>query len=453
MWTSPTNAFTRGRDPSCRRRGRVVSSRDAGAAERTHPPDGTSHQRSARITRPPAGANDEKEHTTRGENRVNATVLFDARLVLGKPTGIGRYIASILPELVRRAPETTFRILRREEPWPGYELEGVGGPNVEHVVTSLPHMSLRQHVELPRVARRLGADLLHYPHFDAPVDPGGVPVVVTIHDTKQLPGSGLGNSLPLFRRLALRVLMKRTLTSAAAVISVSKTTSESLERFVPGCSDRTTVVYEASDPDFRPASERAVEVLRRARSLERPFVLTVSERRPHKNIEGLLRSYARSRCRSSHDLVVVGRPWRDYRGPERALRELGLSTSVRILGDVAHDELVAFYTAADAFALVSFYEGFGLPLLEAMACKTPVVASTTSAAGEIVGDAGVKVDPTDHAAIADALDRVVLDRELHDSLIERGLDRESEFTWGRAAEETLDVYRRVLEGRPAARRR
>jgi glycosyltransferase involved in cell wall biosynthesis len=379
------------------------------------------------------------------ETLVDATVLFDARLVLRQPTGIGRYIASLVAELLRLAPETSFHLLRRADPWPGYRLETLGAPNLTHHVTRLPHMSLRQHVEIPRLASSLGADLLHYPHFDAPVWFGEVPVVATIHDTKELPGSGLESDLPLSRRLALRFLLKRTLRKASAVISVSRATSDALEVLVPGSSKRAAVVYEAADPDFRPVSDRSVAELRRQRSLERPFILTVSERRPHKNIEGLLRAYARSKSRASHDLIIVGRPWREYRGPERTIEELGLGDAVRILGDVAHDELVAFYTAADVFALVSFYEGFGLPLLEAMACGTPVVASGTSATGEITGEAGVAVDPVDDASIADAIDRVVLDRSLHSALVERGRQRESEFTWERAAEETLGVYRDVLE--------
>lgn len=375
---------------------------------------------------------------------MDATVLFDARLVLEQPTGIGRYVASLVPELVRLAPETSFHLLRRPDPWPGYGLGALRAPNLTQHVTALPHMSLRQHVEIPGWARRLGADLLHYPHFDAPVTFRTVPVVATVHDTKELPGSGMESDLPLHKRIALRFLLRRTLKGASAVISVSRATSDALEALVPGSSRRVRVVYEAADADFRPVSDRAVTELRHTRSLERPFVLTVSERRPHKNIERLIRAYARSKSRASHDLVIVGKPWREYRGPERALEELGLGSAVRILGDVSHDELVAFYTAADVFALVSFYEGFGLPLLEAMACGTPVVASRASATGEIVGKAGITVDPVDEGSIADGIDRAVLDRTLHDAMVELGRQRESEFSWERAARETLGIYREVL---------
>ncbi len=379
---------------------------------------------------------------------MDANILFDARLALERPTGIGRYIASLVPELVRLAPQISFHLLRRAEPWPDYRLESLSAPNLTHHVTDLPHMALRQQLALPRLARDLGVDLLHYPHFDAPVGARDVPVVATIHDAKELRG-GQESNLPLHKRLAVRLLTERTLRGAAAVIAVSRATAQALDAIVSGSSQRITVVYEAADPDFGPASGSAVDALRSSRSLERPFVLSVSERRPHKNIDGLVRAYARSRTKTTHDLVIVGRPWRNYRGPERTVEELGLDGAVRILGDVAHDELVALYTAADVFVLVSFHEGFGLPLLEAMACGTPVVASRTSAAGEITGEAGVTVDPSDPVSVADGMDRVVHDRRLHDSLAERGRVREAEFTWERAASETLDVYRAVLESRRA----
>ena len=374
---------------------------------------------------------------------MTGSVLFDARLVLKHPTGIGRYIASLVPELVRQAPGTTFHLLRGPDPWPGYGLDELEAPNLVHHVWSLRHMTVRQHLDVPRAASELGVDLLHYPHFDAPVDLARVPVVATVHDTKELPSSEFEGDLPFHKRAALRFLLRRTLRNASAIITVSRATAEALDALLPGSSSRVSVVHLAADPSFSPVDEEEARGVTRARGLERPYVLTVSERRPHKNIEGLLRAYAASTCRETHDLVVVGRPWRSYRGPETAVEALDLSGRAHILSDVSHSELVALYTAADAFALVSFYEGFGLPILEAMACGTPVLASGVSATGEVLGDAGLTIDPHDDDSIAAALDRLTGDRALRADCVERGFARASAFTWERAARETLDVYERA----------
>jgi glycosyltransferase involved in cell wall biosynthesis len=376
------------------------------------------------------------------------TVLFDARLVLEKPTGIGQYAVSLLPELLRLAPDWHFHLLRRPRPWDGYGLERWDAPNLTHHVSRLRHMSPAQHVVVPRRARALGAHLVHYPHFDAPVAFGGIPVVATLHDAKYIVRPELFPAAGRTKRAYMRICFARTVRRAAAVMTDSHATARDMHRLFGAPLERMDVVPLAADPRFRPASGEAQTEFRRTHSLSRPFVLSVGERRPHKNHAGLIRAWARSRGSETHDLVIVGQAFRDHDLPETVAAETGLADRVRFLEDIAPRHLVAAYSAAEVFVLVSHYEGFGLPILEAMACDTPVIASRTTASGEVLGDAGVGVDPENGDEIVAALDRLLASESERARWRERGRARAASFSWGGTAERTLEVYRRVL-GAPA----
>jgi glycosyltransferase involved in cell wall biosynthesis len=372
------------------------------------------------------------------------SLLFDARLVLSKPTGIGQYIASLLPEIVIQAPELHIHLLRRPDPWPDYGIEGWQAPTLTHHISRLPHMSLRQHLYLPRFAKQLGVDLIHYPHFDAPVFNGSVPVVATLHDAKYLVRPGFFTHLNTVKRASMRFAFRATLKRAKHVISDSLATAEDIHRLFGVSTDRMTVVYLAAHSRFRPVTASAVDDLRRRYSLKRPFILTVGERRPHKNHIGLIEAYARSEGRATHDLVIVGQAYGDYTEPEERVRALGLAGTVHFVTSATLDDLVSFYSAAHVFALVSFYEGFGLPILEAMACGTPVIASCTTATGEISGPHSLQVDPANISQISAALNRILRDEPLRREMAAQGERWAASFSWQRAARETLAVYDRAM---------
>ena len=171
----------------------------------------------------------------------------------------------------------------------------------------------------------------------------------------------------------------------------------------------------------------------RALRPDRPFILGVGTLQPRKNFAGLIAAYAplRQRARAAASLVIVGQRAGSTTGIFAAVAELGLEEQVRFLGFVADEDLPALYTLADVFAFPSFYEGFGIPILEAMACGTPVVASNASSLPEVVGDAGLLVTPEDTEALAEALERALEDSALRATLIARGQEQARRFTWER----------------------
>ncbi len=375
---------------------------------------------------------------------MHESILFDARLVLHKPTGIGQYIVALLAELIRLAPETHFQLLRRADPWPGYGLAEWRAPNLSQQVSQLPHMALQQHLVIPRLAQQLKAQLIHYPHFDAPVLWGRLPVVTTIHDAKYLVHPEFFMNLSQVKRQYMRFSFAQSLKRSAGVIVVSQNTAKDLARLFNISLSRLSVIYEAADARFQPASASTIQALRQQYQLTRPFLLTVGEYRPHKNHVGLIRAYANSQSRQTHDLVIIGQAYQDYTEPQSLVQQLGLKGQVHFLSGVPFADLITFYTAAELFVLVSFYEGFGLPILEAMACGAPVICSATTAAGEITGEGGLTVDPNDSGAITQQIDALLQNPALRQQWVAKGEQWHQRYTWQQAAKQTLALYQSVL---------
>ena len=376
---------------------------------------------------------------------MNKSVLFDARLLLDKPTGVGQYISSLVPEMVRQAPDVHFHLLRRARPFPGYDVDTWNAPNLTHHISALRHMSLQQHIAVPQLARALNVSLLHYPHFDAPVFFGNIPVVATIHDAKYLVEPEFFTRLGRVKRGYMRFCFAQTLRWADAVAVDSHATAGDLARLFGTEGGKRLVIPLAADPAFRPASSAAIAAVCSRYGVARPFVLSVGELRPHKNTVGLLHAYAQSLSRLTHDLVFVGQAYQDYREPWEVATHLGLLDKVHFLTNVNLADLIGLYSGASLFVLVSFYEGFGLPILEAMACETPVLASCTTSSGEITGDGGMQVDPTDIAAVTAQIDAILKDPGLQQTLIERGRRRAADFSWQRTARATLALYEHVWQ--------
>gem|GEM_PF-799544 len=375
------------------------------------------------------------------------SILFDARLVLPHPTGIGRYVSCLLPELVNMAPDWRFHILQGPAPWPGYHPENWSASNVTRQVCRIRPMSLEHHLLLPRAVGRIAPSIFHYPHFDAPVFRCPAPMVVTVHDAKYLARPDWLGGASLVKRAAMRMLFRASVKRADAVITVSRHTAADLTRLFDVPLSRFDVIYEAADPSFEPARPEAVEQWKKTTGIRHPYLLSVGERRPHKNHAALIRAFAASKAAETHDLVIRGSKHRDSPPLEKIARRAGVDRKVHLLSKVSHADLVAAYTGARLFVLVSLYEGFGLPILEAMACDTPVISSDTTACAEVAGDAALQVNPSDENAIARAIDFILENEDRRWKYIERARQWRRQFTWKRTAQETINLYRRCLERR------
>jgi len=291
---------------------------------------------------------------------------------------------------------------------------------------------------------RQGIDLLHAMAFVGPVV-SSCPFVVTILDLSFL---RYPQAFRRGNRLYLRLFTRLSARRARRVIAISEYTKADI-----GCSlgvpaDRIEVVYCGVEEHFHPLPRQEVSAFRRQKGLPQQFLLHVGTLEPRKNLSFLLRAHAQLRALNPHSppLILAGaRGWM-WESLLAQVEELGLKGNVHFCGYVPGEELALWYNAATCLVYPSLHEGFGLPPLEAMACGTPVISSNAASLPEVVGDAGVLLDPRDEGAWTQELAQLLNLPDRQRELAQRGLDRARRFDWGRTAEETARVYHRAVAG-------
>jgi glycosyltransferase involved in cell wall biosynthesis len=360
--------------------------------------------------------------------------------------GIGTYVRNLVRHLARLDHETTYFLFCNATD--EATLRDMA-ENFVPVVDSSSGYGIREHVSIPLKLRRLGAELLHSPHYVRPLL-CTIPSVVTIHDCIHLL---FPQYLP--NRMAwryARFMMGSAIRRSEVVFTVSEASRADILRFYPWADpDKVHVVPNAIDAELLESpGEEEMERVRERYQLRGRFVLFAGNVKPHKNLERLIKAFALLREKGHDDLqlLLIGDDVSRYGALRRAVERTGLRQDVRFFGFVPPSTLAALYRMASVFAFPSLYEGFGLPPLEAMSCGTPVVTSRISALPEVVGDAAVLVDPYSVEDIALGISRVLDDDELRGRLVEQGLARAETFSWGRSARAIHSGYLKAL-GRPA----
>jgi glycosyltransferase involved in cell wall biosynthesis len=298
---------------------------------------------------------------------------------------------------------------------------------------------------LPPALRRDGAALLHSPAYAMPLA-CPAPAVVTVHD---LSFFHLPETFPRVQGAYLRRATRRAARHAAALIAVSDFTRRELERLLGADPARVFVVPNGIQPGCRPLPPEAVAAFSARSGLPEQFVLTLGTLQPRKNVATLLRAYAELTRRMGDRLpalVIAGAPGWGRSDLPALIEALGLRERVILAGYVPPEDLPALYNAALLLAYPSRYEGFGLPVVEAMACGTPVVLADATSLPEVGGEAALRVPPEDVAGWAAAMATVLADPARAADLRAAGLRQATRYSWSRAAQETLAVYRQVLAG-------
>lgn len=297
----------------------------------------------------------------------------------GTHSGLGRYTRELTKKLVSRGDPLKYVLFVRSknEEW----LKGLP-KDVTIFPAPFAHYSVDEQLHFPKLLRVSGIDLLLSPHFNVPLR-SPVPFVVTIHD---LILHRYPNQASLPRRLAYRFLMNRVMAKAERIITVSHFVADEIAAtYGKKMSDRVEVVYEGVDDVYKPVLEAKAREALRACGVERPYLLYVGNAKQHKNVQTLLDAFARLK-RSDLSLVLV------TGGPESA--SLQLPPRAKLLHDVAEHHLPALYTMADCFVTASLYEGYGLPVVEALACGCPVIAADRGALNEIAKGRAFFANPT-----------------------------------------------------------
>jgi glycosyltransferase involved in cell wall biosynthesis len=298
-----------------------------------------------------------------------------------------------------------------------------------------------EQVVLPTELRRLRLDVLHCPAYVSPIA-SSVPTVVTFHDLSYFE---LPEAFNRSNRFYLQTFSRISARRAQRLIAVSESTRRDLVRRLKIDPARVDVVYNGVDERFKPADPDVVDRFRQAHRLPERFVFYLGTIEPRKNVGALLEAYALAHRRGIKEplLIAGGQGWGNLRLGE-LVENLGIASAVQWVGYANPEDQALWYNAATLFAYPSLYEGFGLPVLEAMACGTPVVASNRSSLPEVVGQAGLLVDPTDVEAMADALYSLLNDDDRRAELATLGLAQAGRFTWEHAAKATMATYRLAL---------
>jgi glycosyltransferase involved in cell wall biosynthesis len=353
---------------------------------------------------------------------MSLRVALDGReLALPGGTGVARYIRG-LTDALSRTPDVEAKVF----PGPGPKLLGV-------------------QVLEPWRMRRWGATIIHGPANALPLLRYGFPAVVTVHDLaiydhpEWFPGG---------QWLSVRVLVPESVKRSKLVICPSRATAESVMRIMRVPGERCRVIPHGIDDAFlNPAGQEPSDRLRARLSLPERFLLQVGTIQPRKNYETTIRALHRIPAAERIPLVAAGAMGWGYEPVLRLVSELEMESWVRFIGYVQPGDLPALYRLAEALLFPSLEEGFGLPVLEAFACRTPVIASRAGAIPEVAGDAALLHGPKDDRALAQAIGRLLTDGDLRERLVSRGGARAASFTWDRCARSHIDAYREAAGAR------
>ena len=377
---------------------------------------------------------------------VGMRYAIDAHAIGQRLTGNEIYARSLVgafPAVDKRSEFYTYISVKQAEAWI---------PERFHIRYVSSNPVVRLGFGLARQVRRDRPHVLHVQYTGPLFCP--VPVVVSIHDVSFLEHPEYFTAM---RRKQLEITVARTARTASKIITGSEFSRDSILRAYRVDPDKVVVVSDAANPFFRVVNrEAAIRKVRNSFEVHEPFVLSVGDLQPRKNHVGLIRAFSdlvKSCPQLPHRLVLAGQDtWFGTRVREAA-KLSGVEDRISFLGFVTDDDLLQLYNACDCFVFPSYYEGFGIPILEAMACGRAVVCANTSSIPEVADGAGLLFDPYRTEEIARAMRDVLLDGELRQRMERLGIQRAATFTWKETARRTLGVYEEVVEQSMPARAR
>jgi hypothetical protein len=374
---------------------------------------------------------------------------IDARFYgpLGK--GLGRYTQEVVDNVIALDKENEYVIFLSKENFSEFkETE-----RVKKVLTPVRWYTLAEQIIMPFYIWREKLDLMHFPHFNVPIFTP-VKFVVTIHDLilTKFPTIRATTLSPFFYRIknvAYKIVIQSAIKRARMIIAVSQFTKDDIISQFKINPKKIKVTYEGVASFLLARKEKNIfndKKVLLGYNINKPFLLYVGNAYPHKNLEGLIKVFSSLREKNGDLLLVlVGKQDYFYSRVEEFTKKYWPKTSPIIFpGFVPDEELAILFKNAIAYIFPSFYEGFGLPPIEAMAHGCPVVSSNKSSLPEILGEAAIYFNPEDEKEMSWQIERIINDRKLRQDLVEKGYEQIKKYSWERCAKETVEVYREIL---------
>ncbi len=368
---------------------------------------------------------------------------IDARMYSSKFTGIGRYVYELTENLFQIDQKNEYVLFLNE---PEYSKFTPPNKRVSKVLVDAHHYSLSEQTTFLKKIIAAKVDLMHFTHFNAPILYMGKSVV-TIHDLTLsfFPGKKMNSSI---YRLAYQLVIRTAVRKAKKVIAVSNNTKHDLQTILGTPDKKAQVIYEGVNSEFKAITDQQkIDKVLKKYNLDRPFILYTGVWRSHKNLANLIKAFGILKHQYGLDcyLVITGKKDPYYPEVEQETLSLQLENDVVFTGLIPEDDLITLYSAARLYAFPSLYEGFGLPVLEAMQCHTPVACSNASCLPEVAGmKNALFFDPKSPDDIAEKIYQLYSDPQLRDKLVKHGINRVKDFSWQQMAKETLALYQSIL---------
>ncbi|OGS03928.1 MAG: hypothetical protein A2204_03215 [Elusimicrobia bacterium RIFOXYA1_FULL_47_7] len=366
---------------------------------------------------------------------------INARYLQKRSTGIENYLKNIIAKLKDTDKSNSYTLFfGNDRQVPDYALGG----NFTHDVPDMRTDSqlkrvLWEHFYLPKQLKKLKIDVFHEPSFISPFFKS-CPTIITVYDLAYL---FCPDCYTFRNRAYLGAMLSRSVSTSEYIIAISENTKSDILKHFRVPDNKVKVIYCGVNELFKKTNDTLkVDSIRKKYGITKDYILNVSLISPRKNLIALMQAFknARQSGRIDAQLVIAGGKGWLYEKIIAYAKSSGFENDIIFTGYVTDDELLHLYNGARLFAFPSVYEGFGLPLLEAMACGCPVISSNTSSMPEVCGEAALYFNPKNLAEISEAIDRVINDVGLSNSLINKGLEQVKKFSWGKAAAQTLSLY-------------
>ena len=367
---------------------------------------------------------------------------IDARMYGYAQTGIGNYIRHLLKYIFELDKENNYVIFLLPEEYDNFEL-----PNerIRKIKVSAKWYGWKEQILFPIELYKENLDLMHFTHFNSPVL-YFKKSIVTIHDVTPyfFPGHKMKS---VIRKIGFRTVFFSSVKKASKVIAVSENTKSDIVKHFKIKENKIKVIYEGADSQFKIINNnQKITEIKKKYNITKPFIFYTGVWRNHKNLVGLVKAFdiLKNKYKLNYQLVLGGKEDPYYPEVRKTWEKLGLEKKIIRTGFIKQEELPLFYNAAEIFVIPSFYEGFGLIGLEAMACGTPVVSSNKTSLPEVLGDAAIYFNPNNPEEMAEKMKLVLTDKKLYNELREKGFRQIRKYSWERMGRETMEIYGKIL---------
>jgi len=365
---------------------------------------------------------------------------IDARFYRKETAGIGRYSRGLISSLAKIDQKNDYYIFLTAKDLKEYDIRA---KNFHPVLTDITHYTLSEQTKFLSILKKYNFDLVHFLNFNHPIFYNR-PFVTTVHDLTMLLFPVGRSQKSIIRKLAFKKVMSHAVKSAKRVITVSKSTKKDILKYIGGNAKNIQVVYEAFDDIYHNHySQQEIKNTIKKYNLSDKYLLFVSQWRPHKGLPQLISAFEvlKKKYKIPHQLVITGKPNADFPEIIAKIKTSANANEIITPGFVKEIDLPKLYADTSCFVFPSFYEGFGLGPLEAMACGAPIASSNLSCMPEILGQAPIYFNPANIQDLSDAIYKIISNQKLANLLRQKGLKQAAKYSWQKMAQETLDIYK------------